>query len=336
MKSSALYLRVGILVLVGAALAVGFVLFLAGGRSVATELYETYSRESVQGLDVGAAVRYRGVPIGRVTEIKLASAEYRRAAGTLHAEAFQLVLIRFSVETARLGQVPPLDEAIRLGLRARITGQGITGVNYVELDFVAPERYAVEAVPWTPRHPLIPSIPSTAAQVRDAAEQLAMRLSNVPLEQLMTDLAKLLATVNQQTTEGDLAVTLREAARTMTLLRDAMDGGELAATMTELRAAATAARALIEAPEIRAALGSTAAAANELRRSAERLPAAMDNLERTLRAARGTTGDVQVMIAPILADLRATVANLRAATEQLRASPSQLLFGAPPPPDRRR
>jgi paraquat-inducible protein B len=336
MKSSAIYLRVGVLVLVGAALAVGFVLFLAGGRPAATALYETYSRESVQGLDVGAAVRYRGVPIGRVTEIKLASAEYRQTQDSSFTEAFQLVVIRFSVDPALLGPVERLDQMIDRGLRARITAQGITGVNYVELDFVTPDRFEVQAVPWVPRYPLIPSIPSTVAQVRNAAEQLAVRLSSVPLEELMHDLATLLATLNRQTTEGDLAVTLREAARSATLLREGLEAGELATTMAELRSAAAAARALIEAPEIRATLGSTAAATADLRRAAERLPAVMDSLERTLRSARGATADVQSVIAPILSDLRATVANLRAATEQLRASPSQLLFGAPPPADRRR
>ncbi|HEV7268460.1 MAG TPA: MlaD family protein [Falsiroseomonas sp.] len=337
MTSRTLYLRVGILVIVGALLAVGFVLFLAGNRGGATSvIYETYSRESVQGLDVGAPVRFRGVPIGRVTEIKLASAEYRAAAPAAYTEAFRLVLVRFAVDPSQLGTVPTLEEAIRLGLRARITAQGITGVNYVELDFVEPERFPVVTLPWTPEYPVVPSVPSTVAQVRDAAEELVARLSGVPLEQLMGDLATLLATLNRQTTEGDLAVTLREAARTMTALREAVDGGELEATVADLRAAAAAARELLAAPELRATLASTAAAAEDIRQVAARLPAAMESLERTLRSARGTTADLQATVAPILSDLRATVANLRAATEQLRASPSQLLFGAPPAADRRR
>jgi paraquat-inducible protein B len=337
MNTRTLYLRVGMLVIAGVLLAVGFVLFLAGNRGGATAVvYETYSRESVQGLDVGAPVRYRGVPIGRVTEIKLASAEYRPVAGIAFTEAFRLVLVRFAVDQSQLGHVLTLEEAIRLGLRARITAQGITGVNYVELDFVDPERFPVSTVPWTPQYPMLPSIPSTVAQVRDAAEELVARLSSVPLERMMSDLAALLASLNRQTSEGDLATTLRESARAMTLLRDALDDGELEATVDDLRAAAAAARSLLEAPELRATLGNTAKAAADLRRVAERLPGAMESLERTLRSARGTSADLQATVAPILSDLRATVANLRAATEQLRASPSQLLFGAPPASDRRR
>ena len=338
MKSATLYLRVGILVVAGALLAAGFVIFLAANRgSGPVQLFETYSRESVQGLDVGAPVRYRGVPVGRVTEIKLVSAEYRPAAGLAYTEAFQLVLVRFAVNVAQIGEVPTLEQAIRLGLRAQISAQGITGVNYVELNFVNPERFPVAALPWTPRFPVVPSIPSTVAQVRDAAEVLVARLANVPLEQMATNLAELLATINQQTSEGDLAIMLREAARAMVVLRGALEGGDLEGTVAELRAAAGAARSLLDSPELRNAAGAVAGAATDLRRTTQRLPATMDTLDRTLRSARGATADVQSELGPILADLRATVANLRAATEQLRAAPSQLLLGAPPPaPDRRR
>jgi ABC-type transporter Mla subunit MlaD len=337
MKAATLYLRVGILVVAGLLLAAGFVLFLAGARgSGATQVYETYSRESVQGLDVGAPVRYRGVPIGRVTEIKLVSAEYRRPEGVPYTEAFQLVLVRFAVDPRQIGEVPSPEEAIRLGLRARITAQGITGVNYVELDFVNPERFPAPDVPWTPRYPVLPTIPSTIAQVRGAAEQLVARLSEVPLEQMLADLSALLSTLNRQTSEGDVAVTLRETARAMTVLRTALEGGELEAALGEIRQAAAAASGLLGSPELRNAVGSISTAAAELRRAATRLPGAIEGFERTMRTARETTVDVQLELIPVLTDLRAAAASLRATAEQLRASPSQFLFGSPPTPDRRR
>ena len=337
MTGRALYIRVGVLVLVGVLLLVGFVVFLLGAQGTrATTVLETYTSESVQGLDVGAPVRFRGVQIGRVTEIKLAATEYQPPAQAPRARAFQLVLIRFAVDPAQLGELLPLQEAVALGLRARITAQGITGVNYVELDFVPPDRFPVAAVPWEPLYPVLPSIPSTVAQVRGAAEVLVTRLTTIPLEQMATDLAALLATLNEQTAEGDLAVTLREAARAMGMLRAALEAGELEASLAELRAAAQAARTMLAGPELQEAVANLSAASADLRRTAERLPETMDTLERTMRSARGATADVQAGLAPIMADLRATTANLRAATDQLRASPSQLLFGAPPPADRRR
>jgi paraquat-inducible protein B len=340
MKSTALYVRVGALVIAGLVLAVGFVIFLAGQRgSGPLVTFETYSRESVQGLDVGAPVRYRGVPIGRVTEIRLVSSVYQRPERLPFTQGFQLVMIRFAVDPAQIGDAPTVQEAIRLGLRARISAQGITGVNYLELDFVNPERFPVAGPPpWTPRFQVVPSIPSTVAQVRGAAETLVERLANIPLEQIATDVAALISALSRQANDGDLAVTLRETAQAMTQLRTLVESGGVEATLAEIRGTAEAARALAAAPELRQAIANASAAANELRRTAQRLPQTVDGVERTLRAARDTTTDVQAELLPILADLRATTASLRATAEALRASPSQAIFGAPPPPpqDRRR
>jgi paraquat-inducible protein B len=338
MKGSALYLRVGALVIVGVALAAGFLLFLAGNqRSRANTVFETYSSESVQGLDVGAPVRYRGVAVGRVTEIGLASAEYRRPEGAPFTEAFRLVVVRFAVDTERVGEVPEINEALRLGLRARITAQGITGVNYVELDFVNPERFPITRVPWTPAFPFVPSIPSTVEQVRSAAETLVARLAEVPLEQIMENFSTLLAALRQQATDGDAAVTLREAARTMEMLRSTLERSQIEQSLQEFRDAAAAARELIAGPELREALQNISAATAELRRATQQLPGTLATLERTTRTARDTTQDVQSELVPILNNLRATTASLRATAEALRNSPSQALFGAPPPPpDRRR
>jgi ABC-type transporter Mla subunit MlaD len=339
MRSSALYLRVGLLVLVGLLLATGFVVFLLGKRSGGPMVtLETYSRESVQGLDVGASVRYRGVPIGRVLEIGLASAEYRRPERAAHTEAFQLVVIRFAVDPARIGEVPTAQEAIAMGLRARISSQGITGVNYIELDFVNPDRFPLVSVPWTPRYPVVPAIPSTVAQMRGAAETLVERLTQMPIEQIVTDMAALISGLSRQANDGDLATTLRNLAQIAAQLRVVMDSGALDALLAEAREAAVGARGVATAPELREAITNVAAAANELRRTTQRLPATIDGMERTLRTARHTTTDIQSELVPILADLRATTASLRATAEALRGSPSQTIFGAPPPPpqDRRR
>ncbi len=339
MKSATLYLRVGILVVAGALLAAGFVIFLAANRgSGPVQMFETYLRESVQGLDVGAPVRYRGVPLGRVTEISLVSSAYRRPEGVAHTEAFQLVLIRFAVDATAIGEVPSITEAIRLGLRARISAQGITGVNYLELDFVNPERFPVPPIPWTPRYTVVPSIPSTVAQVRGAAETLVERLSQVPIEQMANDLAALLGGLSRQANEGDLASTLRQTAQIAAQLNALLQSGALEGLLADARGAAEQARGLAAAPELRQAIANVSGAAVELRRATQRLPATIEGVDRTLRTARDTTSDIQSELVPILADLRATTASLRATAEALRGSPSQTLFGAPPPPpqDRRR
>ena len=345
-ESRRLQLRVGLLVVVGLALAVGFALFFTASRLRGSALvFETYIQESVQGLDVGAPVRYRGVAIGRVSFIGLVSAEYRRPEGEAFVGAFQLVLVRFAVDERRLGDVPSMQEAVKLGLRARIAAQGITGVNYLELDFVNPERFPPMEVPWGPEFPYVPAIPSTVAQVTSVAETLLQRLEQANIPDIISNVGRLITDLRTELDGGDLQRVLREAAALLAALRSATEGADVPQLAAELRAlgtelrgaaeeargAAADARALLGASEVRQTLGNVAAASAELRRAMQRLPASLTAIEQTLRTARGTSADLQVELLPLLRDLRATVANLRETTEALRRSPSQAIFGAPPP-----
>jgi ABC-type transporter Mla subunit MlaD len=340
-----LYFRVGALVLVGAGVAIGFVLFLTSGSLRGEQtIFETYVRESVAGLDVGAPVRFRGVPVGRVTELGLVSVEYRAVARNPEDTTARLVLVRFAVDPERYGSASVAD-AVRAGLRVRVASSGVTGLAYLEVDFVPdPARFPAIEVPWTPRFAVIPSMPSTITQVTTAAERVMTQLADLDLRSLVTAATELVEGLRDQVGgQGDLGTTLREAAATMVALRQAIEGADLAATVRELRVAAASvsgagqsAEALLSSPEITGAAASIGQAANDLRVAVARLPAVIASLELALRTVRGTTGDAQAELGPLLRDLRATAASLRDTAEQLRRSPSQSLFGAPPPPPRDR
>jgi paraquat-inducible protein B len=339
-----LYFRVGALVLGGLALAVGFVLFLTSGALRGQQMvFETYVRESVAGLDVGAPVRFRGVPVGRVTELGLVSVVYAATARGPDDTTARLVLVRFAVDPERYG-LASVPDAVAAGLRVRIASSGVTGLAYIEVDFTDPARAPVIDVPWTPTFPVIPSAPSTITQVTSAAERLMTRLAGLDLDALLEGINGLVADLRRQLgTEGDLALTLREAATTMATLRGAMQDADIAGAVRDMReaaqrigAAGESAQALLGSEEAGAAVGSIGQAATDLRTAIARLPAVLQSLELALRAVRGTTTDAQADLGPLLRDLRATVASLRETAEALRRSPSQSLFGAPPPPARER
>ena len=338
--SRPLYLRVGTLVVVGLALAIGFILFLTSGSLRGEQrIFETYIRESVAGLDVGAPVRYRGVQVGRVTELGLVSVVYAGEVRGVEESTSRLVLVRFAVDPHRYGSAS-LGEAVRAGMRVRVASSGVTGLSYLEVDFVDVARFPALEVPWQPRFPVIPSVPSTITQVTSAAERLMTRLSGLDIDALVENATALLAGLRAQVgSDGDLAVTLREAAATMVALREAIQGAELAATVRDIRTAANnigaageEARELLAGPEVSAAATNIGQAANDLRTAIARLPAVIQSLELALRSVRGTTSDAQADLGPLLRDLRATAASLRDTAEALRRSPSQSLFGAPPPP----
>ena len=321
-----LYLRVGLLILAGLVLGTGFILFFTAGKlGRNAQTFETYLRESVQGLEVGAGVRYRGVQLGQVTEINLVASVYAPPPGTL-AVAFQRVLVRFALDLSRLRDQPDVQKAVDSGLRA-----GLTGVGYLELDFTDPERFPAEAPPWQPENPVIPSIPSTVAQVTSVAEQLALRISNLPIESILADLSGLLTDLRRQVNDGDVAQASRGAAETLATLRDTVRDLNLPALSGEMRATIAEARGLIGGPEVRGTLRNANLAMERLQAGMTRLPAAIAQVEGAARSVQNTVGDINGDLTPTLRDLRAASGNLRDTTELLRRSPGAAILAPPPP-----
>lgn len=315
-RTSRLYLRVGALIVAGAALMVGFVLFLTAGRfGEQGVIFETYLRESVQGLEIGSGVRYRGVAIGRITEISLAGAEYGQGQATAFTGAFQLVVVRYAVDMTKVGPVPEHAVAMDMGLRTRLASQGLTGLSYLELDFVDSARgQPMPELPWTPRYSFIPSTPSTITAVTSAAEAFIERIGRLDIEGLVNGATLLITDLRGQLGDGDVAVLVREGS----------------ATLRTLRETAAALQGIAQSPDLRATLANANAATAELRTALNRLPALIQAMETTVRTARTLSSDTQADLAPILRDLRATTANLRETTEALRRSPGQAIFGGPP------
>ncbi len=324
------FLRVGLLVAIGIAASVGLVLFLGGNRIRHGEVFETYFQESVQGLEIGAPVKFRGVTLGEVTEIGLVSAVYK--ALDLSRATYRLVYVRYVIDLSRTGRPAGLDTAVSSGLRARLASQGITGLAYIELDFVDPAQYPIASVPWTPTYDVIPSVPSTLTQVQDAAQTLLAHINAVDLVGLSHTAQRLLEDLDGQLAEGgDARQALAGAAALMATARAALQGADLPGLAAELHGAAAAARNLVSGPQGREALAAVTHAADRLADAAAKLPALVTALETTVRHTNSGVTDLQADLMPLLRDARAAAANLRETTETLRRYPAGVLLGGPPP-----
>ncbi len=324
------FLRTGALVGVGLALLVAIVWFLGGDRFRHGQVFESYFPESVAGLDVGAPVKYRGVTVGRVTAIALVSAVYGRDAKDLDRKVYRQVVVRYLVDTAKIGPVPRLSKAIALGLRARIVSQVLTGVGVIELDFVNPHLFPATPQPWTPQDPVIPSVPSTFAQVQDAAQALLVKLDKVDVDGLSRGLLTLIGALQSELATGDVHRTLADADALLRTTRGQVQAADLPATALALRRTADSLNALARNPALARTLANSATASAKLVQLATRMTTLVSSLQTAIaRASAGAVG-LSARIDPILRDLRATAGNLRAATETLRQYPGSLL-AAPPP-----
>lgn len=330
--SRAAFLRVGLLVIAGIGLVIGLIWFFGGARLAHGQLYESYFRESVQGLEIGAPVKYRGVTVGRVTELGLVSAEYgdHNAPVQIDRQTYRLVFARFIVDRSLIGPVPDTEAAVKLGLRVRLASQGITGLTYLELDFADPQQYPVQQVPWHPRDDYIPSMPSTLLQVQNAATQFLAKLNKLDIDTLAASLTGLVTDLRTSLNQGDLHQAVTRASDLLLTVNDAVQRADLPALTENLRQTSTSLRVLAQNPDLRHTLANAAQISDRLATASAQLQTLITALQATTRRVDNTVGDVQQGLLPILRDAQGTVANLRDTTDELRRYPAQILLSSPP------
>jgi ABC-type transporter Mla subunit MlaD len=318
-------LRVGAFVLAGAVCVVALFFFLSGGFSQSGVIYESYFGESVQGLDIGTAVKYRGVPVGNVTYLGLVALEYGNGQKSVkQPKPYRKILVRYRLNLKKVGSVD-IEKAVSLGLRAQIKPQGITGLSYIDLSFVNPETFPPETIPWKPIYPVIPAIPSTLTQVQDAVEKFFKSLDNVDFGRLSENVTQLLATLNQQMDSGDA----HEALANLNALLANLNG---AVRQSDLPATAASIRDLAGGPQTQQILASLDRISAQLAQTSAQLPALVASSQAAINQANETTADVQAQLGPILQSMQATTNNLRDLSASLAANPGQILAAPPPPP----
>jgi paraquat-inducible protein B len=160
------YVKIGLFVVFGlaAALALAVALGTAGTRRVTVPFF-TYFNESVQGLDVGAPVTFRGVGIGRVGEITIAP-DHRLVEVRMDVDVGsmeQLGLIpRGEFKRTHVFPEPPSD------LRAQLGTQGLTGIKYVSVDFFDPKSNPPPSLTFPPAGHYIPAATSLTKGLEDS------------------------------------------------------------------------------------------------------------------------------------------------------------------------
>lgn len=169
------FFKLGLFVIAGVTLFL-VVLFALGAGKLFQRTYqmETYINESVNGLEVGSAVKFRGVRVGSVSEIGFVAGKYKQADG------YRYVYVLCTLDKDLFGTMGPKsarDQAaaeVTRGLRARTISQGLTGQLFLGLDYVDPKRNPPLPIDWEPASIYIPAAPSTLSQV----EQAVLGISN--------------------------------------------------------------------------------------------------------------------------------------------------------------
>ena len=175
------YVKIGAFVVFALTGAIVACIVLGAGafRHKAGLLAETYFEGSVQGVSEGSPVKYRGIPVGTVKRVSFAWADYRPeepSKEALRAMRYARVVFEFNRDmmlNADTVESPDLlEQQIQAGLRVLTKPQGITGITYLDLDYL-PNAPEMLPVPWTPAHPYVPSAPGLGETFMDIVRDMS-------------------------------------------------------------------------------------------------------------------------------------------------------------------
>jgi ABC-type transporter Mla subunit MlaD len=351
MSLKANYFKLGLFV-IGAIVSGVIVLVVIGsGRWFQPKLtIETYFNESVQGLDLGSKLKYRGVVIGEVTRIGFTYNKYQQ--DRTMAQRARYVLVEAQIQPKQLGgragagdltDQKSVNMEIERGLRMRLAPQGITGTSYLEIDYVEPVPPILQ-IDWTPDNVYIPSAPSTVTALINSASEIMDRLHKLDIEKTLANLNTLLVTTNNRIDAIDSKAISTRTVNVLAKAERVLDDftakkitDEAAGLLAELRESNAELKKTLSSPALQKLPDDTAAALARMR-------AILDdpNLQKTLSHLSRTLGRVDRILGGGEADLAVTVENLRQITDNLRdltedakRYPAQVIFGDPPKPPER-
>ena len=311
--------RLGLFVAVTLSVLVA-VLFLLGGRKLfePTLTFETYFDESVAGLEIGAPVRFRGVPLGQVSEILTSAATYEGDVPLGKRREYIVVRAKINFSAKEAQQMKQdVPQMVKNGLRAQTQLAGLTGQQYLSIDLLEPTKYPPLEFDWTPKYTYLPSAPSLTSEIVAHAQAFVAQLNEADIKTLSGNLNTLIVDLDRKVNEVPAAEL---AARASEVLRNAN------ATFERVD------RVLAAAP-----LEQTLRHLNSASSRLDALLAEDGDVNGMIRHIDAAAGRVDALIADnqhdvgaIVQDLRVTADNLRALSETVKRYPAGALVGGPP------
>ncbi len=290
--------KLGLFVIVGVGLALTAVVVLgASSWNDETVSYMSFFDESVQGLDVGSPVKFRGVTIGRVAGIDVAP---DRRHVQVENELSVDQLARLGLRSKARGDA---GLALDPHLRVQLAQTGLTGVKFILLDFFDGSAYPPPVLPFKAPPNTIPSTPSTMKNLEDSVVRAADRFPDIAdaLLGTVTKMNTLMDGVEKQRLPLRAGDTLDEASTAMRELRtelNALNAAGLSADarhgLAELNQTLMGANRVLERMESDQGLMKSAERAtnsiNEVARGAQSVG---PELELTMREVRGAARSIR-------------------------------------------
>jgi len=312
---------IGLFIVVGVALGViGLLLFSSSKLFSRTKEVIAYFDNSLNGLDEGAPVKFRGVTIGSVKRVMIRFNQHPEdhALPVILELEEKLVRERWGEEITHVFTAEAIQRDLRNGLRATLQAQSfVTGVLYVGLEF----------------HPDAP--PAVFHQIQKIYVEVPSQPTDV--QQLMSNLASL-----------DLKGVEKNLNALLTKISATVDGLHVAQLQDDITKLLRSADRLVSSPDLKNDLVALQTTLDQYRLLGEKLTNRVDPLaddvERTLAEAeralvqvRGAAQNVRILLAPdaplpndldqTLRELSGAVQSLSSLLDFLKQHPNALITG---------
>ena len=306
---------IGAFVVGAVLLAMTAVVLVGSGRYFRrTAPFVLYFPGSVNGLRIGAPVKFRGVEIGSVEDIRLqlqADQSVYRIPVVIGIDPEKITSLGGS-ETI-LNNAAEYQSAIDGGLRGQLqTESFVTGVLFVALEYFpgSPATFVQQPGTRKFRYREIPTEPSSTEKARMALTQVLTHLAESDLKGLVDSARQAISGLHQLVGSPDLKVAIRSLDDVAGRLGDA------AGNVSHLAAGLDS---------------NVSGLTQDLRQTTVKATAMMDQAGKVLQHTDATINDSPLTyeLTRTLKEVSAAARSVRLLTGYLERNPSALLFGRP-------
>ncbi|MFO2968201.1 MlaD family protein [Legionella pneumophila serogroup 1] len=301
MESKTNYTIVGLVVLILTAglLSAGLWLSVGFNQKEYTS-YTVYLKESVSGLSIESPVKFNGVQVGYVKEIKLNKNDPRQVELLLNIEK---------------------STPITTSTSATLISQGITGVTYVGLSAGSSDLTPLRKMPGEP-YPVIPSKPSLLNQLDAVLKEVAENVGAV------SEKAQLI--FNEENADN-VRKSLANIERITEIIAD--NGQSINSSLTNFDVfIANMAKASKQFPQL---IKDLKTGISKFKSLADNISAAGKDVSKTMIAGKNTIDQISQQAIPpaviLLRRLNAISANLEKVSNEMRQNPSVIIRGTKAP-----
>jgi phospholipid/cholesterol/gamma-HCH transport system substrate-binding protein len=279
------YYKLGAFVLAGLALTMGLLIWLgAADWNRAARRIVTYFDESVQGLEVGSPIKFRGVTVGTVSAISVAS-DLRHV--KVVSLVYEDVLRRLGLSESQGNGLQQQSTSGDRTLRIQLVSPGLTGVKFLSIDFFDAHRFPEERLPFDPGPDYLPSTPSTLKSIEEAAVDVGTQLPMLTMRASET-LQRLADSVED--VRNTLKPLLAENGAVSRLLDQYVrTGAQLERTAAAVETEMKAAKLSSTTASVREAAAAVTTFSNEVSVTAEDARDSLSTLQETLDSVRALT-----------------------------------------------